>query len=98
MKRKKALEPAPDELRAEAVVNEVLGTRRFDYDDQAEPGKADFLLGPLDGGPKVALEVSSTTDPDRQGLWTGLGRHYDGPTPGLEGDWQVQVTSGTHGA
>ncbi|MFI1719179.1 hypothetical protein [Streptomyces litmocidini] len=97
MKQKKAVQPAPDELRAEAAVNEILGTCRFDYDDQAEPGKADFLLDPLDGiGPKVALEVSSTTDPDRQGLWKGLDRHYDGPTPGLEGDWQVQFTPGTH--
>jgi hypothetical protein len=40
--------------------------------------------------------VSSTTDPDRQGLWKGLDRHYDGPTPGLQGDWQVQFTPGTH--
>ncbi|MFD6471550.1 hypothetical protein [Streptomyces goshikiensis] len=97
MKQKKPVQPAPDELRAEAAVNEILGTRRFDYDDQAEPGKADFLLDPIDGdGPKVALEVSSTTDPDRQGLWDGLDRHYDGPIPGLQGDWQVQFTPGTH--
>ncbi|WP_195730344.1 hypothetical protein [Streptomyces albidoflavus] len=97
MKQKKPVQPAPDELRAEAAVNEVLGTRRFDYDDQTEPGKADFLLDPIDGaGPKVALEVSSTTDPARQGLWNGLGRYYEGPIPGLQGDWQVQFTSGTH--
>lgn len=97
MKQKKAVQPAPDELRAEAAVNEVLGTRRFDYDDQAEPGKADFLLDPIEGaGPKVALEVSSTTDPDRQGLWKGLDQYYDSPIPGLQGDWQVQFTPGTH--
>ncbi|WP_331723243.1 hypothetical protein [Streptomyces sp. NBC_00105] len=97
MKQKRAVELAPDELRAEAAVNEVLGTCRFDYDDQAEPGKADFLLDPFDGaGPKVALEVSSMTDPGRQGLWKGLDRHYDGPVPGLKGDWLVQFTPGVH--
>ncbi|MFB7211032.1 hypothetical protein [Streptomyces sp. NPDC056255] len=97
MKKKKSVQPAPDELRAEAAVNEVLGTWRFDYDDQTEPGKADFLLDPIDGtGPTVALEVSSTTDPDRQGLWKGLDRYYDGPTLGLQGDWHVQFTPGVH--
>ncbi|MEU1867874.1 hypothetical protein [Streptomyces gardneri] len=97
MKQKKSVQLAPDELRAEAAVNEVLGTCRFDYDDQAEPGKADFLLDPIDGaGRKVALEVSSMTDPGRQGLWRGLDRHYDAPIPGLQGDWQVQFTPGTH--
>ncbi|WP_327310034.1 hypothetical protein OG730_43480 (plasmid) [Streptomyces sp. NBC_01298] len=96
MKQKKPVQPAPDELRAEAAVNEVLGTRRVDYDDQTESGKADFLLDPVDGvGPKVVLEVSSTTDPDRQGLWEGLDQHYGGPIPGLQGDWQVQFTPGT---
>jgi hypothetical protein len=97
MKQKKAVQPTPDELRAEAAVNEVLGTHRVDYDDQTEPGKADFLLDPFDGtGPKVALEVSSTTAPDRQRLWNGLNRHYDGPTPGLRGDWHVQFTPAAH--
>ncbi|MFD0142885.1 MULTISPECIES: hypothetical protein [unclassified Streptomyces] len=96
MKQKKVVQSAPDELLAEAAVNEVLGTCRFDYDDQAKPGKADFLLDPFDGaGPRVALEVPSTTDPDRQGLWDGLDRHYDGPIPGLQGDWTVQFTPGT---
>lgn len=53
MKQKKAVQPAPDELRAEAAVNEVPGTCRFEYDDQSEPGKAEFLLDPTDGaGPK----------------------------------------------
>ncbi len=88
MKQKKALQPAPDELRAEAAVNELLGTHRFDYDEQAKPGKADFLLDPIAGaGPKVALEVSSTTDPHRQGLWRGLDQHCDRPIPGLQGYW-----------
>ncbi|MDX2624826.1 hypothetical protein AB0D68_33210 [Streptomyces sp. NPDC048212] len=97
MKQKKPVQLAPDELLAEAVVNEILGTRRFDYDDQSEPGKADFLLDPLDGaGRKVALEVSSTTDPDRQRLWKGLDQYYDEPISGLQGDWTVQFTPGTH--
>lgn len=97
MKQKKTVQLAPDELRAEAAVNEVVKTWRFDHDDQAEPGKADFLLDPLEeGGPKVALEVSSITDPARQSLWRGLGRQYGGPILGLRGDWTVEFTPGAH--
>ncbi|MFE0824241.1 hypothetical protein [Streptomyces sp. NPDC058847] len=97
MKRKKTVQPAPDELRAEAAVNEVVNTCRFDHDDQAEPGKADFLLDPLEeGGPKVALEVSSITDPARQSLWRGLDQQYGGPISGLRGDWTVEFTPGAH--
>ncbi|MER6354659.1 hypothetical protein ABT288_33970 [Streptomyces sp. NPDC001093] len=94
MKRKKPVAPAPEELRAEAAVNEILGTWRDGHDDQTENGMVDFLLEPaVDGaGPKVALEVSSTIDPDRQNLWAGLDRQYDHPVPGLQGDWIVEFT------
>lgn len=96
MKQKETVQLPPDELRAEAAVNEVLGTCRFDCDDQAENGKVDFLLDPIDGaGPKVALEVSSMTDPKGQRLWDALEQRYGGPTPGLQGDWMVQFTPGT---
>lgn len=98
VKQKKPVAPAPDELRAEAAVNEILGTRRDGHDDQTENGMVDFLLEPaVDGeGPKVALEVSSTIDPDRQHLWAGLNRQYDQPVPGLDGDWIVEFTSQAH--
>ncbi|MGW0424854.1 hypothetical protein [Streptomyces sp. NPDC003015] len=95
MKQKKPVDPTPEELRAEAVVNQLLGTRRAGHDDQTENGMVDFLLDPaVDGaGPKVALEVSSTIDPDRRQLWAGLDRQYDRPVPGLRGDWIVEFTT-----
>ncbi|MFB7484476.1 hypothetical protein ACFUEM_35615 [Streptomyces anulatus] len=97
MKQRKPVPPAQDELRAEAVVNTVLGTRRFSHDDQSEDGMVDFLLDPVDGvGPLVALEVSSMTEGPLQGLWEALNRHYDQPVPGLEGDWIVQFTPETN--
>ncbi|MER5988336.1 hypothetical protein [Streptomyces sp. NPDC001787] len=42
LQRKKAVHLSPDELWAEAAVNEALETRGFGYDDQAEDGKADL--------------------------------------------------------
>ncbi|MCX4546757.1 hypothetical protein [Streptomyces sp. NBC_01565] len=97
MKQKKPVPPTSEELRAEAAVNELLGTRRTDYDDQTENGKVDFLLDPPEGGagPTVALEVSSTTEPSRERLWDSLDSRYDQPIPGLQGDWIVQFTPGT---
>lgn len=86
-----------EELRAEAAVNEILGTRRVDYDDQTENGKVDFLVDSAVGsaGPHVALEVSSTIDPARQRLWHGVDRHYAQTRSDLQGDWQVQFTADT---
>lgn len=97
MKQKKPVDPGPEELRAEAAVNEILGTQRVGHDDQTENGMVDFLLDPAVAGvgPKVALEVSSTIDPDRQHLWAGLERQYDQPVPGLQGDWIVEFTPQT---
>ncbi|MER6496099.1 hypothetical protein [Streptomyces griseorubiginosus] len=96
-RRKKPANPAPEELRAEAAVNEILGSRRVGYDDQTENNMVDFLLDPVldGGGPRVALEVSSTVDPNRQKLWHGLNHQYDQPVPGLQGDWIVEFTTGT---
>jgi hypothetical protein len=97
VKQKKPVPPSPAELRAEAAVNEILRTRRIDYDDQTENGMVDFLLDPAAdrAGPKIALEVSSTIDPDRQRLWHDLDRRYDQPVPGLQDDWIVEFTPGT---
>ncbi|MEE1735775.1 hypothetical protein PUR49_04490 [Streptomyces sp. BE147] len=68
------------------------GARPFDGDDRAEEGKADSLLDPLDGaGTKVALELSSLTAPDRQGLWKSLGQHYGELILGLQGDRLVEL-------
>ncbi|NUK25444.1 hypothetical protein [Streptomyces lunaelactis] len=97
MKPKQPLLPSLEELRAEAAVNEILGTRRVDYDDQTENGKVDFLVDSAVGsaGPHVALEVSSTIDPARQRLWHGVDRHYAQTRSDLQGDWQVQFTADT---
>ncbi|MEE1735571.1 hypothetical protein PUR49_03365 [Streptomyces sp. BE147] len=92
LQRKKAVHLSPDELWAEAAVNEALETRGFGYDDQAEDGKADLFLDPLGGaGTKPALEVSSLTGSAVRASGRALTSTTGELIHGLQGDRLVEL-------
>lgn len=89
---KKRKKPKPDELRAEQIVNAVLGTSTVERDDNSHPGMPDAILRSGNSAdPLTALEVSSTTDPSIAKLWDAVDKEYgDGKVhPELSWCWII---------
>ncbi|MFD7733415.1 hypothetical protein ACFV6F_23880 [Kitasatospora phosalacinea] len=91
---KKPESPRAEELAAEIVVNQVLGTATLARDDNSADGMIDALLaGPGQARPTTALEVTSNLHEEQAELWGALHKHYSEKRfPKLGAGWLVEFT------
>ncbi|MFE2346077.1 hypothetical protein [Kitasatospora cineracea] len=95
---KKPKPPRAEELAAEAVVNQVLGTTTLIRDDNTVDGMIDARLGePGAPGPSIALEITSNLHEEQAALWKALHKHYaEKRFPQLGAGWLVEFTRAAH--
>ncbi|MGW3231461.1 hypothetical protein [Kitasatospora sp. NPDC001095] len=88
--------PRHEELAAETLVNHVLDTWTHTRDDNSRPGMIDALLAePGRAEPTYALEVTSSLDRERVGLWAAIDKKHVGTEyPQLAAGWFVEFAQG----